>query len=503
MELQLAPEADLAPVIKAKFNIGACLDIPTGQWMLGKYGENILNGGFGQITGMIGIGNNFKSTLLDCMELIAMMCVFYSYKLPEKKSERVLTPFKTNLSTYDTEVNINEDHKQELVENIPGFEGMDFFDHANMIWKVTDKTVYYGDEYFEKMKDFIQHKRKNEKSYLVNTPFLDRDGVTLFKIIFPTFGQIDSISDFQSKAEMTMQDTNELGASGANTLHMKGGLVRTRLMSELPALTTGGSHYMGLTSQIGKEMSIGQAPGAQPQKSLQGLKNGDRLVGATKKFTYATTICWHATNATPLVDTERKAEYADPMDSVRAIGDTDLNKVTLTCLRNKNGPTLMSLYMLVSQRKGLQATLTEFHNIREKGRFGIAGSGGNYNLALLPDCHITRNTVRDKIDKEKKLVNAIRYTSEMQQMSVFHLDEWSQYGVEPSELYQSLKAKGYDWDLLLSCRPWWAINNDVNPVPFLSTLDLLKMHKEEYFPYWMTEDKKGIKPEFQYERLES
>lgn len=498
MELMLAPEAELAPAIKPRLNIGGCLDVPTGQWMLGKHGEYILNGGFGHATGMVGIGNNFKTTTLDGMELSAVSCVFNSYILPEKK-EKVLKAMQTNIASYDTEVNTNEDHKQELVEAVPGLAGRDFFDFEKPIWRFSDKTQYAGDEYFDLMKNFMNHKIKNVKAYTVTTPFLDRDGVTQFKVILPTFGQIDSVTDFQSKAELAMQDKAKLGHSDANTLHMKGGLVKTRLMSELPPLATAASHYCGLTAQLGKELSIGAAPGAQPTKILQNLKNGDRIVGATRKFTFATTICWNAANARPLLDKDRMSEYADPVNPVKEQGDTDLNQVTLTCLRNKNGPTGMNINVLVSQRSGLQFTLTEFHNIREKNRFGIIGTGGNYNLALYPERHITRNTVRLLIEEDVKLRNAIRYTSEMQQMSIFHVKEWSQYGVEPSELYQSLKSKGYDWDLLLSCRPWWAFNNEYNPVPFLSTLDLLRMHKEEYHPFWMTEDKKGIKPEFQFE----
>lgn len=501
-ELMLAPDAELAPAIKPRFNIGAGLDIPTGQWLKGKYGEYVLNGGFGHVTGMVGIGNNFKSTSLDGMELRAMSCVLMSYRIPEKKSDRVLRPFDTNFSEYDTEVNTNEEHKQELVENIPGLAGRDFFDFEKPMWRISDKTQYAGDEYFDKMKAFMLHKIKNTKAYEVFTPFLDRDGVTLFKMIMPTYGKVDSVTDFQSKVELAMQDKTKLGESDANTLHMKGGLVKTRLMSELPPLATAAAHYCGLTAQLGKELSIGAAPGQQPTKILQNLKGGDRIVGATRKFTFATTVCWNAANAAPLVDGDRKAEYADPNDEARQVGDTDLNKVVLTCLRNKNGQTGMNLLIIVSQRRGIQFSLTEFHNIREKGRYGIVGTGGNYNLALYPDCHITRNTIRDKIDNDQKLCNAIRYTSEMQQMQIFHVDLWTEYGVEPTELYASLKAKGYDWDLLLSCRPWWALNNDVHPVPFLSTMDLLRMHKGEYHPYWMTEDKKGIKPEFQYEALE-
>ena len=36
-----------APLVKATINVGCGLDIPTGTWHKGKFGENILNGGLG------------------------------------------------------------------------------------------------------------------------------------------------------------------------------------------------------------------------------------------------------------------------------------------------------------------------------------------------------------------------------------------------------------------------------------------------------------------------
>ena len=55
---------------------------------------------------------------------------------------------------------------------------------------------------------------------------------------------------------------------------------------------------------------------------------------------------------------------------------------------------------------------------------------------------------------------------------------------------------GYDWDVLLNTRGYWTLNQYSHPVPYLSTVDLLKMRKGLYKPYWMdkqetTKKKKG------------
>ena len=76
---------------------------------------------------------------------------------------------------------------------------------------------------------------------------------------------------------------------------------------------------------------------------------------------------------------------------------------------------------------------------------------------------------------------------------------WADYGCTPEELRDDLIKQGYDMDLIMSTRGYWLFNNDINPIPFLSTFDLLRMRKGEYFPFWMAEDKKSIKPEYVFE----
>lgn len=504
MALQLSPDFELAPALKILFNVGAGFDIPTGTWMRGLHGEMILNGGMGFIVGMVGIGNNFKTTILNGIILRAMGRVFESCQPPEKKSQKKLTHLSTSYSTYDTEVNIQEPHLKILAKSIWAFLNRDII--MEKLWKITDKTVYWGNEWFEIFKDFLKFKRKNAAAYSVLTPFTDREDLTpgsvpkLMSVLLPTFGLVDSLTDFQSETEEKMMNENELGDSGANMLFMRGGAIKTRLLSELPALSGGAYHFMGLTAQLNKEIQMGGGPGgaAQPTKKLQYLKNGDRIVGATNKFTYATSVCFNAYNASPLVDKERMPEYAHP-NSARNIGDTDLNTVKLTCLRNKNGPTGNTLTVVVTQREGLNVPLTEFHNLRENERFGIIGKGAYYTLALYPECALLRTTIRQKLEEDVKLRRAVTISSEMQQMTEYMPDLWSEVGCTPEVLYDDLKKLGYDWDVLLKTRGYWLFNNDSHPIPFLSTHDLLNMRKETYFPYWMTADKKGIKPEYQFE----
>lgn len=478
--MKLVPGFTPAPVVKAMINIGALYDIPTGFWVTGKYGESLLNGGLGAITGIVGIGNNFKSTIMHYMIMSAM--------------DKILSQRFTTGSTYDTEINVHEDHIQKLAERFPSFAGKDIF--AEQYWVNTDSTQYRANKWFEVLKEYLGNKVK-AKELVVDSPFISRNNEQM-KMIIPSFGEIDSFTEFQSDSEAKMLEDNELGESGANTFHMRSGLIKARFLMEIPALAGSAYHYLAMTGQLGKDIPMQQAGPLPPQtvKKLQFLKNGDKIKGVTDKFTFATNNCWHAYNASPLINQGTKAvEYpiagVDPMS-----GDTDLTLVSMRQLRSKSGPTGYVVDTVVSQSEGVLPSLTEFHFIKTQNRFGLNGNMQHYALDLYPDCKLQRTTVRSKIDSDPKLRRALNITAEMLQMKYYHRS-CDNVMCTPAELYEDLKKKGYDWDMLLSTRGWWTIENDNHLIPFLSTKDLLNMRAGTYHPYWLEDDKKTIKKKFQ------
>lgn len=470
--------------VKLLLNIGACLDIPTGFYMKGIYGQNVLCGGLGCITAVVGRGNRFKSTILHYMMLSAM--------------DRLFTTTESSASTYDTEINI---HEHALNRFIIAFEELR---KRNIlldgIWTITDKTIYHGNQWHERMKEYLKVKKSHEKALEVSMPFFDRDGVTPLKTMVPTFAEIDSFSEFETEDVAKMQDENELGESGGNTIHMRQGLAKTRFMMEAPVLFNGHNHFLLLTAHMDDAIEVSAGPYApKPVKKLQHLKQGDKIKGVTGKFFFLMNNCWAAITAAPLVNQGTKGpEYPkNPNDNIA--GDNDLNEVTLVQLRSKSGPTGYSVTLLVSQSEGVLPSLTEFHYIKsfkdkQFDRFGISGSLQNYSLDLLPDVKLSRTTVRAKINEDPFLRRALNITSELCQMYQFHRDLIDVL-VTPQELYDDLKHQGYDWNVLLNTRGWWTVDDHKHPVPFLSTLDLCMMHSKNkhhpnaYFPYWMNPDK--------------
>ena len=170
---------------------------------------------------------------------------------------------------------------------------------------------------------------------------------------------------------------------------------------------------------------------------------------------------------------------------------TDLNTVKLTQLRSKSGPSGYTLEIVVSQTEGVLPTLTEFHFIKESDRFGLTGNNVHYQIALLPEVTLNRNNVRENIDKNNKLRRAINITSELLQLNIFHNVRLDTEGINctPEELYKDIKELGYDWDVLLNTRGYWVIDQYENKIPYLNTIDLLRMRKGTYFPYFLNDDK--------------
>lgn len=458
-----------ADPVKVMINVGALMDIPTGTFVDGVHGEAILNGGVGFQTAVVGIGNNFKSTVLHHMMLTAFV------RIPNSTA-----------STYDTEINIHEWHLQHFVNNAFAYHDLpseNVFDTGR--WVVTDKTVYYGDEFFDSAKEFMEGKRKNKAKITVKTPFLNRDRTGPLEILYPTFGEVDSFSEFSTQDVVRMQDENSLGEAGGNTISMRQGLQKNRFLMESPGLTGGSFHYMFFTAHIGSEFSMD--PRNPPPKKLAYMTQGAKIKGAPEKFTFVMNTCWHAYNASKLQnDADKTPLY--PRDSDDKLkGDTDLSIVTLRLLRNKSGPSGMAVELVVSQQDGVLPSLTEFHYLKTHGRFGLEGNDQNYVLSLCPDIKLSRSTIRGKIDRHPELRRALNICAEMCQIQELWHGLKQELLCTPKQLYDDLIKLGYDWNVLLSTRGWWTIEDtEWAKIPFLSTMDLMRMRIGAYIPYWMS-----------------
>jgi hypothetical protein len=484
MEL-LRPGFAMSPLHKAMINIGALFDIPTGVFLKGKYGEMILNGGVANITGIAGLGNSFKTTIMEYMIAIAMLRVH-----PQSSA-----------SEYDTELNKHEWRMKIMQRFIMMYLGIaedvpDLFDQGRFV--VTDKTMHTGDEWYEILREYLLSKRKGAKSIMGTTPFIDRDGESLMQMIIPTFTGVDSFSQFITQNAMKLQEEHNIGEAGTNMLNMNQGRAKAQFLMEIPALAQAAYNYVFLSVHIGEEFNMD--PHNPKAKKNQFLKQGQKIKGAPEGFLFLTNNCWMAQSATILKADDGNGPLY-PRDSTDKLkSDTDLNAVTVALLRGKSGMSGLPQQIVISQSEGVLPAMTEFHYLRgvkEDGekRYGFFGNLQNYEMDLLPGVKLSRTAIRGKTEENMQLRRALNITAETCQMKqLWHgLDEV----IPPTELYRGLKEKGYDWNDLLNTRGWWCIDNDdpKHAQPFLSSMDFQNMYRGEYHPYWMDADKK-VKPEY-------
>jgi len=461
-------------------NIGACLDIPTGNMITGKNGETIINGGLGKVVTLVGAGNTFKSTILYYQMLSAANKIKYS------------TP--TDMMTYDTEINISLDRLTSFAKKFENFdEGVITGQTGNdPDWGITDKSLLPAETWINDLNDYAVAKAKDKNTKTTLTAFKDPYSANALVVPTPTFAMIDSLSEFESSKTVDML-SKDLEDSSKNTYAMQQGKFKQMFMSTLPRLCNMSNTHLLATAHIGEKINMDTGPMAkynQPTKKLQYLKQGDAVKGVSGKFFFLSNSGWYAHTASALKNqTTKQAEYPAHKDDDNA---SDLNVVKLTMLRSKNGASGYTIELVVSQIEGVLPTLTEFHYVKGNGRFGIEGSNISYHMVLYPDTNLSRTTVRTKINNDPLLRRAINITSELLQLNTFH-PRYREQGLlcTPEELYKDIKALGYDWNVLLQTREFWIPDQYCTTVkPFLSVMDLLKMRRELYTPYWMDSDKK-------------
>lgn len=477
------PSFDLSSGIEERvkprlwMNVGCLFDIVTGHITIGKKGETIINGGFGPIMAICGSGNIFKSTIMHYLVLSAADKVKQS-------------GYPTSIMTYDTEENISLDRLNSLASKFQTLQDKPATNDKKE-WVVTSKSIVPGNKWAETVYKNIELKIARKKDFTVDVecfkdPFSEDKP---YDMVVPNFVEIDSFTEFEGEASMDLL-TGDLDSTSTNTYAMKQGMFRTKFFTQIPRFSTSGGVYFFVTLHVGEKIDMNMNPYApQPLKKLQYLKSNQFIKGAGSKIDFLTSVIWLAQGSDVLKNQGTKlAEY--PRDA-NDVAETDLNIVRLTILRNKNGASGITISVIVSQVEGVLPALTEFHYCKTRDKFGIEGNDRNYFMSLYPDCSLSRTTIRKKIDTDPLLRRAINITADLLQIRTYH-PSVVQDGLwcEPKELYEDLKAMGYDWNELLTTRGYWLMDQYDSETNFLSTIDLLKMRKGLYKPYFLKDKEK-------------
>lgn len=460
-----------APEVRPMFNVGSLFDIQTGRYLVGEFGESVLCGGTPLLTGVCGRGNTYKSTVADFFKTTIL--------------DRYIS---TSLLEYDTEQSKSPHRYTELQRHMRNIAGRDLVDEGRL--RITDATMYSGNKWFDTIKEVAKAREKAKAQLMRTTPFFDRKGEQI-RTMVPGLAGVDSLSQLRTDVVNELTDKGTAGGSERNVEAMRDASSKTQILNEMPELSASAGLYFIMTAHVGDKIQMD--PYAPNPKKLGFLGAGASLKNVPEKFTFLTNNLWHTVSATPLLNQTTKApEFPrNKEDDMR--GDTDLMEVKIVNLRGKSGPSGVPFTVICSQSEGLLAGLSEFNYIRQFDRFGLGGNVQNYFLDLCPDISLSRTTIRGKIDGSWRLRRALEITSELCQIINYshHVDR--SLLCTPAELFADIKARGYDWDELLGgTRGYWIFKEDeeAEPLKFVSTLDLLKMRKGLYVPYWM----KGFAP---------
>lgn len=468
----MAVENPFAPApFRPALNVGCLFDIQSGRYHLGKHGESILNGGLFNFTGFVGRTKTFKSAAT----LYMILQVLDRY-------------IRTSGQMYETEGTGSIDRVHELARRMDRIAGQDLQELGRFL--VCNTTQYTGTQWWDLLKAYLKERISNAKELTVTTPFLERDGSNV-KILAPYLPFIDSLSMFAADVVLTMHDKGGVGDSDRNMEFMRDAASKTQLIMEVPTLAGKSSMYIMMTAHVGDKQQIDTYK-PNPKKMVF-MKSDVVLKNAPEKFTYLPNNCYMVTGATPMIKTDTKTVEFPRNSDDDLKGDTDLMALTIINLRGNAGPSGLPFEIVVSQSEGVLEGLTNFLYIKTYGRFGIGGNDRNYFLELLPEVSLSRTTVRGKLDSDAKLRRACEITSEMCQMeNLWGVDKYpEELRCTPKQLYDDIKAKGFDWNILLNTRGYWVFEEDAHPLPFLSTMDLLRMRVGKYVPYWHPKDKKS------------
>jgi hypothetical protein len=475
----------MAAPIDPIFNTGMLVDIPTGGYVRGLRGENVLIGGHGITFSITGEGNSFKTDQMLAGSLQIL--------------DRIPC---ASLLLYDTENSFKYARFKSRTKTLESFKDFDFIAEGYkerpriMLVKKSDIS---GDAFIEKLKE-IGKARLKDKSEWVHMPVGDCNGNPV-RMLKPLIVMIDTLSHFSvSSVDDNIVDKSEIGGSGANMLFMRDGAAKTQLILQIPTICAKYGIHVFMSAHIGSFIKIDQyAPG--PIKLNFG-KAGTKHKGVPEKFMQLNEHLIEITNNKPLLTKEKLPKYP-VLESDREKGN-DLFMTAGYNTRNKGGPSGIYFPFIYSQAEGLKRGLTMFDYLCVIGNwFGIDTNGNksNYGLDLCPGGRYMRTTIREACD-HKDMLRALEITVEMYQMRILWRKETDElYNIEPAVLRNKVEELGYNWETLLNTRGYYVPLEDEaeagdKMLPFLSTLDLLEMAQGTYHPYWLEKDKVTIKKNY-------
>jgi hypothetical protein len=423
-------------------NTGTQFDLATGKFVPGK-SNMILNGGLSRVNGIVGRPQRYKST--EALSLAVRAAARYE---------------GSELLIHDSEFSIAG--KSRIVDMCDTTIDPDVI----ALW---DNSTHDTSSLFTFIKRLVEHKVKNKKDYIVETPFIDNKTLKPRTMFVPTIFVIDSISKLNSLKEEELYDKHQLGDSKLNTVYMNDGNMKTQMMRQIPALAAKGGIYFIITAHIGNKFDLD--PYSKSPKDLQYMKANDSIKNAGSQFTFLTSTLLEARGIKVLQDSDKNCQYPESFSVANELNLVDT--IVCRCKNNASGPIV---HPIISQYQGILSGLSNFHYLKKNKMFGLGGNNVTQTCDLLPNIPLTRKSVRAKLSENYELDRAIELLGQL----CYIQNEWSTFGlsdslnIKPKEFVNGVLKGGNVISDILNSRGYWTYNKKEKR-QYMSILDVVDL----------------------------
>lgn len=470
--------------VTCAFNTLPLIDHLTGQWTEGTDGEMILVGGFVHHTGVIAPANAGKTAL-----------ALFMWTITANRYQC------TTGHIYETEGTLPAkrvtDQSHRLKSGVP-FDIAAYAEDDDPRFMMVDGTSLKLDAWADEMNKEKDERKKMRgvKKHEVTLPF-QLNKVRGNKIVKPMIVFIDSATEAEPSSTQKLTEEG-MDSTKGQTSFMRDGWVKTKVYgTTMISLNTQADIFVISTGSLDSFVDMGAMPGQAPKKTMGHLSNSERMKGLGTAYKKRTSNIWQFGQPKPLhkgtSSKDKVPKFPLNKDDIW-LGNPDLEVVEIKNLRGKGGGS-GSLFQLVrSQREGILPTETEFQFLSQWGQshkdYGFHSPGQyQYALDIYPDVSFRYTTLRETTNNDPLFRRAMELTFGMKMEFIAKQTvELFKYRCTPKELYDDIKALGYDWNILLNTRGYWLFKEEEDPsLPFLSIYDLLRMRVGEYRPKWYPE----------------
>ena len=459
-----------------RFPIHPLIDIVTGELMQCEKGDYVINGGYSPHMGVTGKGNSNKTLII--------LSFIMTFLIRNRHC-------KVDGQMYETENTLEFMRCMQIALGMATIFGCEEAEKQEIQDYILENFVLRASKdiganaWYDELNELCNARVKANKDK-ITLPFRDLKGNPVV-VFTPHVCGVDSFSALEPEmvAEKFL-DSNTAGSSDNNTMYLKEAAAKTQMLSKWVNQNPKASIYMFSSAHMGEGIALD--PRSPPEKKNMFMKQNHKLKNVPEKYYFYITTLFFVNGAQSLVNKDRVPLY--PFDSSdKEKRDNKDIRLELIVLRNKYGQSGVFIPLIANQNQGIDWHLSAFDYSKENGRYGFEGNDTNYNLALLPDCKLNRSNIRTKLASDAKLRRVVDINCEMQLLYRYKFDKIpTHYRCSPKELYEDIKALGYDWNILLNTRGYYTINHYDDPVLPLSTYDLLRMRVGDYIPYWMAEE---------------